>query len=168
MPLTYDNAAHAMTMPQSPTPTDPIFLMVDELIRTSSRLRTVLSASVQDMGITKTEATVLTAVVAAQRPPTMAQIGRSLGTPRQVIQRAAISLTSQGLIKTANNPDHGRSKLLLPTVSGIELKQEIDARARASAVGLMSSLDSKQCEKITAELRKLRRQVETYVKNSGG
>ncbi len=143
---------------------DPLFLMVDELIRTSTRLRTVLSEATRDIGLTQTEVTVLTAVVAADRPPTMSQIGRSLGSPRQVIQRAASALIAQGLIESVENPEHQRSKLLVPTKRGSELKAEIDNRARSSAEGLISSLDNKRCEKLTADLRKLRREVETFVR----
>ncbi|MYM61822.1 MarR family winged helix-turn-helix transcriptional regulator [Pseudomaricurvus sp. HS19] len=143
---------------------DPLFLMVDELIRTSSRLRTVLGQSLKDVGLTKTEVTVLTAVVVAAKPPTMSQIGRSLGSPRQVIQRSANALIKQGLIKAVDNPGDLRAKLLEPTASGIELKAEIDARARKSAEGLTETLDHKRCEKITADLRKLRREIETYVR----
>lgn len=145
---------------------DPLFLMVDELIRTSTRLRTVLSEATRDIGLTPTEVTVLTAVAAADKPPTMAQIGRSLGSPRQVVQRAANALISQGLIETVDNPEHQRSKLLVATRHGVELKADIDARARTSAEGLMNSLDNKRCEKLTADLRKLRREVETFVRQS--
>ena len=47
---------------------------------------------------------VLSAVAGALSPPTVPQIGRSLGHPRQVIQRIADALVARGLIGFEDNP----------------------------------------------------------------
>ena len=111
------------------------------------------------------ELMVLTAVYEAKAPPTVAQIGRSLGHPRQVIQRAANSLTAAGLIRLADNPDHKRASLLLCTEQGVTFKQADRARAAALTDALMRVVDSEQVAEAVALLRQIRRQIETHIKD---
>ena len=86
--------------------------LVDEIARLNGRLKSAFAASRRAVGLGDSEIMVLNAVVEAERPPTVAQIGRSLGHPRQIIQRAANSLVADGLIETRPNPDHKRAALL--------------------------------------------------------
>src|SRR5688500_17577937 len=104
----------------------PLVGLVDETQRLNGRLRSVFAASRQSVGLGDSEIMVLNAVVEADHAPTVAQIGRSLGHPRQLIQRAANSLREAGFIESADNPDHRRALLLKPTGAGIALKRKAD------------------------------------------
>lgn len=145
----------------------PVVQVIDEIIRTGSRLRVIFQDASIDFKISKMELMVLTAVVIADRPPTVPQIGRSLGCARQVVQRAANKLFDDGLICSADNPDHKTAKLLIPTPQGIKIKSQVDQRAIKSADEILEIIDVKKCEKLTKDLRSLRREIESYIKGSG-
>ena len=146
----------------------PVVALIDELIRVNSRLRTVFSGTAEASGLSSMPLTVLTAVVESQIPPTVPQIGRSLGHPRQVIQRAANVLIEEGLIATQENPHHKRAPLLVATPSGEKLKSSVDKQALAAAEDFLSVIDANACEKLTRELRDLRSGIETYTKLRNG
>ncbi len=110
---------------------------------------------------------VLNAVVEADRSPTVSQIGRSLGQPRQIVQRAANALVGSKLLETRPNLDHKRAVLLVATDRGIELKREIDARADSIAAALTTSLDLDAVQKSTQSLRVLRKELEAQLRTSG-
>ncbi|MGB3847509.1 MAG: hypothetical protein WA940_16685, partial [Sphingopyxis sp.] len=58
----------------------------DEVARLRGRMRALYADTRAQSGLPEMELTVLTAVVNAASAPTVAQIGRSLGHPRQVVQ----------------------------------------------------------------------------------
>src|SRR6476619_7051571 len=89
--------------------------LVDEVLRLGGRLKSTFAGARRAAGLGESESMVLNAVVEADRAPTVSQIGRSLGQPRQIVQRAANALVEAGLIATAPNPDHKRAPLLLPS-----------------------------------------------------
>jgi DNA-binding MarR family transcriptional regulator len=107
-------------------------------------------------------------VVEADRPPTVPQIGRSFGQPRQLVQRAANSLMAAGLIEAEPNPDHKRAVLLRPTEQGIALKREFDARAEAVATEIVGDMDAEIVREATAALRTIRKQLEARLRTSNG
>src|ERR1700741_4434341 len=84
----------------------------DELIRLNGRLKGMFAGARRAEGLGDSELTVLNSVVEAERSPTGPQIARSLGQPRQIIQRATNSLIALGLIEAEPNPDHKRAVLL--------------------------------------------------------
>src|SRR5437899_1679668 len=100
---TRESFRHGCPMRDTVRQTDPISLLFDEVLRTQGRLRSVFADVNAATGLTSMEATVLTAIVEARFAPTVPQIGRSLGHPRQVIQRAATSLIAAGIIETRAN-----------------------------------------------------------------
>jgi DNA-binding MarR family transcriptional regulator len=138
--------------------------LVDEVTRLHGRLKSTFAASRREAGLGESEMMVLNAVVGAQQPPTVPQIGRSMGQPRQIVQRAANSLADVGLIETAPNPDHKRAVLLLPTAKGITLKREADARADAIAAELGQDLDQEAARGATQALRDVRKQLEARLR----
>lgn len=146
----------------------PLVGLVDETIRLNSRLRSVFAAARAGCALNDSEHMVLNAVVEAQRisgrAPTVAQIGRSMGQARQLVQRAANGLRDAGLIETADNPDHKRAALLRPTDAGIALKQEIDARADAMAEELVPGLDPARVREAAALLGLLRKDIEARLR----
>jgi len=144
----------------------PLVGLSDELIRLNGRLKGMFAGARRSEGLNDSELTVLNAVVEADRPPTVPQIGRSLGQPRQVVQRAAHSLIDAGLIEVEPNPDHKRAVLLRATARGLALKREIDGRAEAIADEIAAGIDTAQVHAATAALRSIRKQLEARLRNT--
>ncbi len=142
----------------------PLVGLSDELIRAGGRMKAMFAGARRTEGLGDSEMAVLNAVVEADRPPTVPQIGRSFGQPRQIVQRAANSLIAQGLIASEPNPDHKRAVLLVPTAAGTALKREIDARADAIAAELGAGLDTETVRAATAALRTIRKQLEAHLR----
>jgi DNA-binding MarR family transcriptional regulator len=142
----------------------PLVGLIDEISRLNGRLKSTFAAVRRAAGLNESEMMVLNAVVEAERLPTVAQIGRSLGNPRQLVQRAANALLAGGLIEAAPNPDHKRAALLRATASGIALKRKADARADEVAGGMAASLDPAAVRAVTHELRALRKQLEAQLR----
>lgn len=138
----------------------PLIGLVDETSRLNGRLRSLFAESRQAIGLGDSEIMVLNAVVEAGRAPTVAQIARSLGTARQLVQRAANSLIDSGLIETRDNPDHKRSPLLVPTDEGNALKRKADDIADALAEELMPQLESEDVREAVEVLEAVRREIE--------
>jgi DNA-binding MarR family transcriptional regulator len=138
----------------------PLVGLVDEISRLNGRLKSAFADTRRSVGLGESEMMVLNAVVEAGHAPTVPQIGRSLGHPRQLIQRAANALIAADLIETRANPDHKRAALLHATEQGIALKREADARGDALAQALSASLDLAGVESATTALRALRKQLE--------
>jgi DNA-binding MarR family transcriptional regulator len=142
----------------------PLVGLVDEVIRINGRLKSLFAESRQITGLGQSEMMVLNAVVEAERAPTAAQIGRSLGQPRQLVQRAADALIAEQLIETAPNPDHKRAVLLKATPRGVEIKRMSDARAEEIAAGFDGAVDLEGARAATQALRSLRRQLEAQLR----
>jgi DNA-binding MarR family transcriptional regulator len=111
------------------------------------------------------EATVLTAVVEAHTMPTVSQIGRSLGHPRQVIQRAANNLIARKFLETAPNPHHKRAVLLRATVAGRKSYRNAEAFGRKTTSSLMRVLDLRECERLARERHELRSRIEAHLRS---
>ncbi|MDE8653519.1 MarR family winged helix-turn-helix transcriptional regulator [Novosphingobium album (ex Liu et al. 2023)] len=142
----------------------PLVGLVDETSRLHGRLKSAFAAARQSVGLGPSESMVLNAVVEAERPPTVAQIGRSLGFPRQIVQRAANALRDAGLLEAADNPDHKRAALLVPTERGIALKRQADAMADAIAEELIPALDMQDVHEAIEALHKIRKQLEARLR----
>lgn len=142
--------------------------LVDEVTRLNGRLKSTFAASRREAGLNESEMMVLNSVVEASRPPTVPQIGRSMGQPRQLVQRAANSLVEAGLIETTPNPDHKRAVLLRATGTGIALKREVDARAEAIAEELGAEMDLDATRAATLAVRAIRKQLEARLRGEDG
>ena len=122
----------------------PLVGLSDELIRLNGRLKSLFAEARRGAGLGDSEMGVLNAVVEADRAPTVPQIGRSFGQPRQLVQRAANSLMAAGLIEAVPNPDHKRAVLLCATDKGLTLKREVDGRADAKAAEVAAAAATAQ------------------------
>lgn len=142
----------------------PLVGLSDELIRLGGRMKATFAGARREEGLGDSEMSVLNAVVEADRPPTVPQIGRSFGQPRQLVQRAANSLMAAGLIEAEANPDHKRAVLLRATERGIALKREIDARADAIAAEIGEGVDAEVIRQATAALNTIRKQLEARLR----
>lgn len=144
-----------------------MMLMIDEVMRLGTRLQALFVGARATTGLSPMEAMVLAAVVQAPAPPTVPQIGRSLGRARQVVQRAASSLIEGGLVAIRPNPDHKRAPLLVATAAGKALKTRVDRRAIAAADALLRVVEPGKCNRLTDELRQLRHEIEAHLRTRG-
>ena len=142
----------------------PLVGLSDELIRLNGRLKSLFAGSRRNAGLGDSELGVLNAVVEAEHLPTVPQIGRSLGQPRQLVQRAANALVAAGLIETVPNPDHKRAVLLRATERGIAVKREVDSHADERAEAIWSSGDNDAVRDATKALRAIRQQLEAQLR----
>lgn len=152
-------------MHSNPEPRNDLIRLVDELTRLHGRLKTAFAPARREVGLGQSEMTVLNAVVEAERPPTVPQIGRSMGSARQLIQRAANILMDAGLIEAAPNPDHKRAALLIPTEKGIALKRRADAKADEIAKGIAEFINMEDARAATRSLAAVRRVLELKYRN---
>jgi DNA-binding MarR family transcriptional regulator len=145
----------------------PLVGFSDELIRLNGRLKALFAKARRPEGLGDPELTTLNAVVEASQPPTVPQIGRSLGVLRQVVQRAANSLTAAGLVEAVKNPHHKRAVLLRPTQRGLEMKRGIDARAVALPEATAGSVDPDLVRQAALLLNQIRTQLEARLRAGG-
>lgn len=136
----------------------------DEMLRGTPRLSGVSDRFVPEGGPKGLAMTVLTAVVRAERPPTVPQIGRSLGYPRQTIQRHADTLVTDGLIETADNPDHKRARRLLPTQAGRDVYARSHAASLAWAERFTADIGSEELAAALRTMRKIRAKLEAVAR----
>jgi DNA-binding MarR family transcriptional regulator len=140
----------------------------DEVARLRGRLRALFAETRAMSGLPEMELMVLTAAVNAATPPTVAQIGRSLGHPRQVMQRAANRLAELGLVTFADNPDHKRASLIVATEAGRALKAEDHARAQAVTRAVMARIDAATFADAAARMHAIRTEIEAYLREREG
>lgn len=134
--------------------------LIDELARTRGRVASAFADGRTTTGLSELEMVVLNAVTGATHPPTVPQIGRSLGHARQVIQRAAAALAEQGLARWIVNPDHKRAHRLVATESGFALKAAADARGLEVAERLTAKMDEALLQQAVSSLRTIRERLE--------
>lgn len=138
----------------------------DEISRMRGRMQALYADTRAETGLSKMEITVLTAVVNASRSPTVAQIGRSLGHPRQVVQRAANRLAAADLILFADNPEHKRASLILPTDAGRKVKAADHQRAQAVTHAILSRIDEAEFATAANQLHAIRIEIENYLRDA--
>lgn len=143
---------------------NPLIALIDGTARLQGRLKGAFAEARHCTGLGEMEVTVLNAVAEAHSPPTVPQIGRALGHPRQVIQRAANALMAEGLIEPLQNPEHKRALLLVPTSKGAALKEEANHRADAIATQLLKGVDADKVKLATQLLEDVRHQLEAHIR----
>jgi DNA-binding MarR family transcriptional regulator len=145
---------------------NPLIGLIDVTSRIRGRLKSAFAQSTENCGLNEMEMTVLNAVAEAQYAPTVPQIGRALGHPRQVIQRAANMLIETDMIMAQDNPDHKRAVLLVATEKGLELKRGVNAIASRIEAELLQSIDAAFIIETTRKLETLRVQLDAHFRNN--
>ncbi|AXI76198.1 MarR family transcriptional regulator [Peterkaempfera bronchialis] len=138
----------------------PLSVLIDEILRTRGRLVTATPALGAEEGLTGSQSLVLAAVIRAVQPPTVPQIGRSLGHTRQAVQRTADALAQRGLIEFVDNPDHKRARRLVPTERGRAVDEDVQDRSRVWADRVTEGMDPGDLVAATETLRTLRTRLE--------
>ncbi|HMO77164.1 MAG TPA: helix-turn-helix domain-containing protein [Sphingopyxis sp.] len=140
----------------------------DEVARLRGRMRALYADTRAESGLAEMELTVLTAVVNAAAPPTVAQIGRSLGHPRQVVQRAANRLAELGLIEFTDNPEHKRASLIVATEAGRALKAADHKRAEAVTRAVLARVDAEAFADAATRMHAIRTEIEAHLRERDG
>lgn len=142
---------------------DPFIRLINEVLRIHGRTRAVFYGVELETGLPVMELSVLASVAEGRGPLTVSELGRSLGHPRQVIQRAANQLVSAGLLRFEHNPRHKRAKVLTITPDGTALKARADARAELIAREIVSVLGKEICGQSVAQLRQVRMAMDRWL-----
>jgi DNA-binding MarR family transcriptional regulator len=138
----------------------PLAGLADEVLRLHGRQLAANTELGAPEGLTGAQVLVLTAVVNAERPPTVPQIGRSLGHTRQSVQRIADALSARGLLASKENPDHKRAPLLTPTEAGRAAHSRIHERGQAWIGRVTAGIEPDDIARATDVLRALRVRME--------
>lgn len=141
--------------------------LVDELMRLHGRWLSVAKALTDGTQLhSMTSGLVLSAVVCAQEPPTVARIARSLGYSRQAIQRIANDLETLGYIRFEDNPHHKRAKQLVPTPAGQQAYNRSNDASVEWADQMGSELGEAELAQTVSMLRRIRRYMEQSVRDA--
>jgi DNA-binding MarR family transcriptional regulator len=143
---------------------DSLLEIILEIRRIHGRIRTLFDDVELATSLPKMEVTVLTAVAEARTPPTVAALGRILGHPRQVVQRASKNLISGGYLESHENPEHKTARVLVPTERGLASKALADECARDIAAMVGMSLDVEKCEAVASYLRVVRQAIDRHLR----
>lgn len=145
-------------------PTDNSFIaLINEILRVNGRIRAVFEGVERETGLTTMQLSVLASVAEAREPPTVSELGRSLGHQRQVIQRATNELVAAGLLQMTANPRHKRAALVTTTAEGEALKARADERAAWIARGVLEHVDAEACDVGASRLRLVRNAMDRFV-----
>ncbi|MCJ2178391.1 MarR family winged helix-turn-helix transcriptional regulator [Novosphingobium album (ex Hu et al. 2023)] len=150
-----------------PVTSNPFLAVIDEILRLRSCFEDLFAELSDAADMSVLQQLVLFAVFDAPVPPTVPQIGRDLGHPRQVIQRIVNEMVEKGLLAKADNPHHKRAMLLLPTEKAQDLKRRAEARAFETAEAFLSHFSADRCAALTGELGVLRQALESYIDRHG-
>lgn len=94
-------------------------LMLD-IFRFTSAALAAGDKLVAPLGLTSARWQILGAIVAADRPQSVAWLARDLGASRQNVQRIVNDLHSNGHVDFETNPHHRRAQLVVLTAKGRE------------------------------------------------
>jgi DNA-binding MarR family transcriptional regulator len=142
---------------------DPFIRIINEVLRVHGRIRPLFEQIERATGLSNMELAVLASIAEAREPLTVSRLGRSLGHPRQVIQRTANELVARGLIRTEENPLHRRAPVFSLTPKGRSLKDNADVIARTIGEQVRSNLDLATCDAAVAGLRAARIAIDRHL-----
>ncbi len=137
--------------------------ILGEANRIAGRCEVLFGKLRRDSGLSGIEVLTLIAIAHADKPPTVPQVGRSLGHPRQVIQRAVRELEQAGLVRSEPNPGHKRAGLLVATAAGRDLGRSIDAATEEIVSVLAEDLDLGRMAEAHAGLLLLRERIDAHM-----
>ncbi|GHD17906.1 MarR family transcriptional regulator [Nocardiopsis kunsanensis] len=141
-------------MSQAPGPETSL---LGEASLTASRLHGRLLAAHDRMarasGLTAARWQILETV--AERPRTVSDTARHLGTRRQSVQRIADALVDAGLAEYLPNPAHSRARLLSPTEEGHEALRGPAPERTRMARALLAELGEEELRHTLARMEAL-------------
>lgn len=106
---------------------------------------------------------VLSTIARAERPETVANVGRLMGLTRQAVQRVANDMVSTGLLQCQPNPHHKRAPLFSMTAKGRALFDDVTARQVVWANALAKELEAIDIDRATELITQLSARFEAKV-----
>lgn len=100
-------------------------------------------------------------------PLTVPGLARTLGVPRQFVQRTCNGLLESGLVERRANPAHARSGLVALTPAGIKAFAALRARETAASQPLAAALPAADLATATRVLQSMRDHYERLPKLHG-
>jgi DNA-binding MarR family transcriptional regulator len=134
--------------------------LVLETFRLNGRLIFVGDRLTKSLGLSTARWQILGAIALAHGPLTVAEIARSMGLKRQSVQRTVDVLAGDGLVKTADNPNHRRAKLVLFSAKGAAVYAKVNAIQVNWANQISTAVLAKDLHNAVLTLRALRRRLE--------
>ena len=135
--------------------------LVDEILRVRGRLASVRKNELSVPGLGSAQLTILTAVVRAPSPPTVAQIARSFGQSRQAVQKVTSELLALDVVAHVDSPPSARARKLIATVKGQALHTQAGHESRGWASRVVNEGDRDELGVAVATLREIRRRLES-------
>lgn len=135
--------------------------LVDEVLRLRGRILSAARELNEARGLqSHSEGLLLSAIVHAAEPPTVARIARSMGLARQSVQRTANELAERGLVRFEDNPHHKKAKQLVLTDAGLAAHaSNADMRGQWTE-RLGAAIGQENIEQAVAVLRQVRHYLE--------
>ncbi len=134
--------------------------LVDQVFRLTGRLVEARKMTTQVATLRPPHWLVLTAIVRAATPPSVARIGRSLGHSRQAIRRIAAELEAEGLIAGIDEPNDRRAKVFVPTDRGHGAHGIADREGHDWAARIAAGLSAEALRQASAVLSDIRGRLE--------
>ncbi len=121
--------------------------------RLNGQLLAVAEELARPVGLTAAWWQVLGAALG--QPQSVSDIARTMGLPRQSVQRIADLLVERGLAAYADNPAHRRAKLVRPTSAGREAVAAINPGHRVRAEALAAEVGAERLAEVLAGMHEL-------------
>jgi DNA-binding MarR family transcriptional regulator len=116
-------------------------VLVDDLFRTTVRLRTYVDARLSCHGLSVPRLRLLRALATTSEPLRMRDLGDALGVAARTVTSLVDALEREGLVERARHPTDRRAYLLTLTAQGRSTHakaEELDRAALASATSALS------------------------------
>jgi DNA-binding MarR family transcriptional regulator len=110
------------------------------VITLANHLRTRMDQRLADVDLTIAQAGVLTFVSASERPPTLGETARSLGTSHQNARQVVAALERKGMIEVSPDPADGRVRRLAVTPRVAETFADRDLADHGEVARWLSAL----------------------------
>lgn len=141
--------------------------LADELLRLRGRMMSATRGFSAARGLqSQSQSLILSAVVRAPEPPTVARIARSLGLARQSVQRSANELAAAGYVRFEDNPHHKRAKQLVVTAAGQEIYAHSTSTRGQWADQVGGAIGEQALQQASQTLRRLRLLLEERARSN--
>jgi DNA-binding MarR family transcriptional regulator len=131
-------------------------VLVDDLFRTTVRLRTYVDAQLRGHGLSVSRLRLLRALATSTEPLRMRDLGEALGVAARTVTSLVDALEREGLVERIRHPTDRRAYLLALTDLGRTTHaraEEIDRTALATATGSLTAQQRALLLELLAVLR---------------
>lgn len=122
--------------------TDPPVQLFRLVLTLATHLRTRMDQRLAEVGLTTSQAGVLTFVGASEQPPTLTDTARALGTSHQNARQVVAALERKGLVMVLPDPVDGRVRRLAVTGRVAEVFEDRDLDDREEVARWLAALSA--------------------------